>query len=389
METLLPRVSRLLSERYGWSSEFLAGESTLGHCLSRRMKARDVSRAEDYARLLEDDSEVRALVEEVAVSESWFFRHPAAFRAAARRILDHSPEETSWQLSLGCASGEEPYSLALELLERGLPLERINIDAVDLSYNQLDRARRGSYRLRRVRTIPEDIRSRYFEVHQNRYVLDPKVCKRVRLHRGNALEFEFPRPQYRVIFCRNLLLYLVPAKRATLCRRLRRYLAPGGMIIFGSAEAPHLELPGMESSQMGQPFYQEKGTRPPRTTGFTKEKKREKSQVEESERQIHPTMVPMESKQTPRFEPLQLLKQARALADRGALKESRLILERLIQVRPDAEAFSLLGVVAEALHDYGRARECYRAALYLEPEHDEARLHQSLLRQRNWGKAHE
>ena len=122
--------------------------------------------------------EVQALVEEVVVPESWFFRDDRPFEvladfARAGWLVDPARPPLS-ALSLPCAGGEEPYSIAMTLLEAGLPAGRFRVDAVDVSARSLARAIAGVYGPNSFRGAGRRLRPAYFREQNGAFTLDPR-----------------------------------------------------------------------------------------------------------------------------------------------------------------------------------------------------------------------
>ena len=152
-------------------------------------------------------------------------------------------------LSLPCAAGEEPYSIAIVLTEEGLPARRYQIDAVDISARRLASARRGVYSQNAFRGPGVRIGRVTFKQHPEGYEIDPELRTTVRFIQGSILD---PRllegsPPYDVVFCRNLLIYLVPPARAALLRRINDVLAPDGVLLIGHADR-------LDSTEVGRGF---------------------------------------------------------------------------------------------------------------------------------------
>ena len=189
-----------------------------------------------------DGAQQRALVARVAVPETWFFRDGTPFeflRRHATRWAEHHPEGTLRVLSAPCASGEEPYSIAMTLVDAGFLPGRFVVDAVDVSEPLLDRARRGLYQESALRNCPETMRRRYFSARERGFLLDEAVRAGVTFERRNLIEpgITLPSPPYDVVFCRNLLIYLHQAARRDLVRLLDGCLAADGVLVVGCAEA--------------------------------------------------------------------------------------------------------------------------------------------------------
>ena len=203
--------------------------------------------------------ELDELIEETIVAESWFFRDESPFdwlRAYIRRGWVSKPAHRPLQiLSLACAAGEEPYSIAIALSEEGLPARRYHIDAVDISARRLARARRGIYSQNAFRGSGVWCRSRYFRPHSEGYEIDQELRSTVRFIQGNVLDPGLldQAPVYDVIFCRNLLIYLVPSARAAVLALIDRVLNTDGVLFIGHADRLDTALAGGRFVPTGDP----------------------------------------------------------------------------------------------------------------------------------------
>ncbi|MBD5656911.1 MAG: methyltransferase, partial [Candidatus Eremiobacteraeota bacterium] len=126
------------------------GRSTIEHAVRRRMAARSLEDVGAYERCLHSsERELQALIEAAVVPETWFFRDAEAFAEMARAVevfsLRVDPGVTIRLLSLPCSTGEEPYSMAMTLLQSGFSVSRFRIDAIDISEQVLVRAEAAVY----------------------------------------------------------------------------------------------------------------------------------------------------------------------------------------------------------------------------------------------------
>jgi chemotaxis protein methyltransferase CheR len=191
------------------------------------------------------DAEVRALALDLTVPETYFFRHIEQFWAFADVALPQAQSARSGSrqlklLSVGCASGEEPYSLAMLVRERGADVGwNIDIEAVDLNPAMLARAARGVYSLWSLRQTPAEAQQRWFRAEGKEFELEPSIRAGVTFREVNLAQENgnLWAPQaYDVIFCRNVLMYFTPDSAQALVARLTRALAPGGHLFLGHAE---------------------------------------------------------------------------------------------------------------------------------------------------------
>ena len=417
-------IENLLRERIGLDAASI-GSSLIERSVRLRMKSLGVKRLEDYRRrLCESDTEWRELVESVVVSETWFFRDRQAFDALVSTVLslgsrvwrqDSRPktQDIIRILSVPCSTGEEPYSLAMALLDAGVLPERFVIEAVDISERALASAAAAVYGRNAFRGKELDFRDRYFHQSKAGYVLAPRVRQQVRFHRINLLEEALPGggAPFDFIFCRNLLIYFDRATQAKALGRLRTALAKDGLLFVGPAELPLVTDQGFtrldlamafacrheisSRSAVGKVMHPAARTAPnfaliptpaPTHTGqhqgpnlFFRAKLDGPTPRAESELSpTHAARIRGGAKAKAETGSTQLT-QARALADAGKLQEAQQICEAHVsQFGPVAEAFYLLGLVADASGEPG-AIEFYRKAIYLEPDHYESLLQLSLL----------
>ena len=227
----------------------------LADVLSRRAHAsgREPIRYLDRLESADPEPELRSLAPELTVPETYFFRHMEQFRAfsevalveAARRSGGVTPLRI---LSAGCASGEEPYSLAMSVHERGIDLPRgASIRAVDINADMLEKARRGIYSSWSLRETPPDMQRRWFHGSGRDFELDGAIRAAVSFREANLAQDHsdlWTALSYDVIFCRNVLMYFTPEAAQALVARLTRALVPGGHLFLGHAET----LRGLSSS---------------------------------------------------------------------------------------------------------------------------------------------
>jgi chemotaxis protein methyltransferase CheR len=219
----------------------------LAEVLDRRAGKLELARRPYLDRLegADLDGERQALALELTVPETYFFRHIDQIHAFADVAL---PEAQTARgsvrklnlLSAGCASGEEPYSLAMVVRERGADCGwRVDIRGFDLNPAMLAKAVRGRYSLWALRETPATSRRRWFRAVGKEFELDEGIRAAVTFQEVNLAQenAELWAPaRYDVIFCRNVLMYFTPDSAQALVARLTRSLAPGGHLFLGHAE---------------------------------------------------------------------------------------------------------------------------------------------------------
>jgi chemotaxis protein methyltransferase CheR len=193
------------------------------------------------------DDELRALVVELTVPETYFFRHIDQLHAFADVALPEAqnrqrPLCTLSVLSAGCASGEEPYSLAMALRECGVgPGWNVAIRALDINPAMLAKAVRGVYSAWALRETPATSQRRWFKSVGREFELEESIRAAVTFQEVNLAQevagAGLWAPQtYDVIFCRNVLMYFTSDSARALVGRLTNSLRPGGHLFLGHAE---------------------------------------------------------------------------------------------------------------------------------------------------------
>lgn len=220
-------------------------ERCLRRRLAVRMRARGVHRYADYAALLErDPAEYERLLAAVTINVSKFFRNYEVWETLRREVVPalfarRAPEVRVW--SAGSAGGEEPYSLAILLLEHAAghgaseQLRRFRIVATDIDRDILEVARRAEYGEMALAETPAELRDRWFIPAGRRWQLRDEVRRLVRFGSLDLLTEPLPGPQD-LIFCRNVTIYFERPAQEALLTRLHDALAPGGYLVLGKVE---------------------------------------------------------------------------------------------------------------------------------------------------------
>jgi chemotaxis protein methyltransferase CheR len=211
--------------------------------IATRVRALGFHSAGPYLDILRrDETELDSLLAALSIHVSQFFRNPTTFATLEGKILPELIRRASesgrrelsfW--SVGCAGGEEPYSLAL-LLDQLAPRNiKISILATDVSPPVLERAREGLFDPLRLTEVPEALRARYFTAEGRNYRLAEHICKMVQFQRHDILtSLEYPAAD--LILCRNVLIYFSREKQENILTRFAAALPAGGFLVLGRAE---------------------------------------------------------------------------------------------------------------------------------------------------------
>lgn len=381
------RIEALLRKEIGLDAASI-GSALIERTIRLRMKQHGLRKPEDYQALLDASrAELDELIEAVVVTETWFFRDREPFNAFIQLVLcewlPRHPTETCRILSVPCSTGEEPYSLAMALLDGGLPDARFTIDAVDISSNALARAQRAVYGKNSFRGKDLAFRDRHFEHTKDGYALSPLVHRGVSFRRDNLLGDGFLAggAPYDFIFCRNLMIYFDRATQMLTLGKLHRLLTPNGVLFVGPAELPLVSEGGFASANLPLAFACRK------TTGGTasglKPRRRKTPRLPPAPVSPNsPTTISTNGNGGVVSKAPVTLETARQLADAGQLGEAAAVCEAHIgNEGPSAPAYYLLALVKDAADD-AEAITFYRKALYLDPDHYEALIHLALLLER-------
>lgn len=219
---------------------------TLLEKLADRARAHRCASFLDYYYILKYEEKGRdewlRVMDAFSVQETYFWREydqiaalvdvvvPAWFRANLGPLR-------IW--SAACATGEEPYTIAMALREAGYGDHPIEIHASDASESALVKARAGVYRERSFRVLPPHLREKYFTAAPNGLVIDPVIASRVKFHWANLVSPEQTRDlaNAHVIFCRNVFIYFSPAAIKRAVENFADNMPPDAHLFIGASES--------------------------------------------------------------------------------------------------------------------------------------------------------
>jgi chemotaxis protein methyltransferase WspC len=397
----LTAIDAILTGRLGLDPSAI-GSGLIPRAVRSRMRAVGLHDLEAYAALVRgSEAELQELIEEVVVPESWFFRDVLPFRFLleyARSGWTVRPKrEPIRVLSIPCAGGEEPYSIAVALDDAGLPPDRCRIDAVDVSVHRLALARQGVFSRNALRGMSPDVVARWFREHPQGLQIVDAIRRRVHFRQGNILDPRLLADEspYDVIFCRKLLNYFKADSRAAAAARRERLLAAVGVLIVGHADplgppaaaAPRFVL----AAEPGAFAYRRRTANsiltpapvaPAQAFVFTPFVHHNVDVVEGPDRPPAPRALHADD------DPRPILEQAAEHADQGRHGQALACCEAEIRRGgPSAAALALMGVIHQAAGRRTQAESCFHKAIYLDPHHDEALLALALIAERRGDRA--
>lgn len=218
--------------------------------IGKRLVATSIGSFYRYYRYLkeggeEQEEELLRLLDILTINETSFFRNRPQFEFLEQVVLpeilqakrmESAPSLRVW--SAGCATGEEPYSIAISALE-AIALKRgweIRVYASDLSLSALERADRGVYSEAKLQGVDPSRQRRYFEVVPEGFRVRDEV-KRLVIFDFHNLKHENGLGNLDIVFCRNVLIYFDPDEQERVVRKLVRALKPGGYLFLGHSES--------------------------------------------------------------------------------------------------------------------------------------------------------
>lgn len=220
----------------------------LAVALRRRSAARGMPGAaylRQLALLESSDEELRSIAQELTITETYFFRAAEHLDVFVESVLPRQFAAAAGMrklriLSAGCASGEEPYSLAIAIRESApWAADHVLIHAVDINPAMLDRARKASYSGWSLRQLDQSLRTRWFRPDGAMFRLDDEVRRAVTFEERNLSRDNddlWRAGSWDAVFCRNMLMYFDVALMGRVVGRIAQSLVPGGHLFLGHAE---------------------------------------------------------------------------------------------------------------------------------------------------------
>ena len=221
-------------------------DTCLKRRISVRMRAKGAHTHSEYAGILDTDPiEYDRLIETLTINVSKFFRNPETFACIATKVLPELWASTSpliriW--SAGCATGEEPYSLAVLCREHALAsgddskLGKLRIIGTDVDHEAVSSASRGRYGAAAFADTAPAVREKYFPLESGLHTVAPEIRNLVAFERRDMLDDPGPGGRLHMIVCRNVIIYFTRETQERLFERFHELLLPGGFLVLGKVE---------------------------------------------------------------------------------------------------------------------------------------------------------
>ena len=240
--------------------------------IRRRLRALNLTDFDEYYRHLNSKSgreELGDFLAAITTNETFFFRTSTHFdwvtKVFAKELLasnaakKRSPMIRIW--SAACSSGEEPYSIAISLLEASSLFRDWNISVLgtDISEDVLAMARTGVYRENALRGVDSAIIAKYFTKKDDKWSVLPSVTNIVKFRNHNLMQ-PLGLSDFDCIFLRNVLIYFDRQSKATVIEHIVRSLAPNGYLVVGPSEGIY-DMLGM-LNKVSSHLYQKPSIKP-------------------------------------------------------------------------------------------------------------------------------
>ena len=361
-------------------------------------------------------NEQQALIEAVIVPETWFFRYPESFVAlaglAGKRLRELKSARPLRFLSLPCSTGEEPYSIAMSLLDAGICPRQFRVDGIDVSPASVTRAQRAQYGRNSFRGADLSFRDRHFAAQDDSFVLSEHVREQVRLQSGNVLDPRLLADEapYDFVFCRNLLIYFDLETQQRVFEVLKKLTREDGALFIGPAEGSLLARMGMRPIGIAQSFAFVRDAQLPAPPAPVALPATLPAAMTPASRLPAPTPVRLLPPTSPRppaarlpvssggrgtaalgsaarsaavapnEDAAALLARIATLANEGNTALACASCQQYLREHaPSAQVFYWLGLLSDVAGNSLEAQGFYRKALYLEPQHPEALAHLAML----------
>ena len=404
---VLSAIATLLSKTIGLDPDTIGSNRIARAAENRRVACKLPDLKSYWVRLQTSALELEELIELLIVPETWFFRDGKPFDYLKTYVSSEwlqSPNRNRLQLlSVPSSTGEEPYSMAIALLEAGLLPKQFAIDAIDISPRSLAKAKRGVYTKNSFRGDAWTGRERYFQQTAEGYELCQPVRGLVNFQQGNVMtSLTLIQKKYDIIFCRNLLIYLQSETCSQVLAAIDRLLIPGGLLFVGASDTG--KIVADEYVSVRQPFtfaYRKSKPSLPKLAPINITQLRQMPsqlitpQTIESQSLGVKNYSAPDTEQTKEFDssasskdlspaPISSLdlQTVKKLADDGRSAEAIALCNSYLARHPtSAAAHTLLGELYQAHQQNAQAERCFQRAIYLEPTSYEALVHLALLKE--------
>lgn len=182
-----------------------------------------------------------ALIDALSTNHTSFLREASHFDFLAKSVIPKLRKRATIDIwSAPCSTGEEPYSIAITMLEQlGVPAKpALRIRATDISTRALAVAKEGAYASDRLSSVPAPLIKKYFtQTGPGLFQIRPEIARMMEFDRGNLIEPMRATRMFPIIFCRNVMIYFDKPTQEQVVTNLSQFLEPGGYLLIGHSES--------------------------------------------------------------------------------------------------------------------------------------------------------
>jgi len=360
------------------------GMSVVEQAVNKRMLACNINTHLEYYNILTNsNNELSFLIDQVMIPETWFFRGAETFKYLEAHLaakVCNAAFNKIRILAVPCATGEEPYSVAITLAECGYSPGQYVIDAVDIAHESLRLAKEAVFTAHSFRDDNKQIKQRYFRQVEAGFKLDNSITEKVSFSCGNIFELEVEQEnRYDIVFCRNLLIYFDKDTQRKALNIIAKLMVDDGVLFIGHGEAgcilnsqfKRINAPGsfafsksahkQKNSCANSKLMDKKILHNKVTKTITSEALFDRNDVE--------NLTPKKSNDCD-------IEKAITLANEGNFDKAIEKCKKLISsTGVSADALCLLGVIHDAIGERVEAVNYYKRALHLTPDHYQSLMH--------------
>ncbi|MEN3044160.1 MAG: protein-glutamate O-methyltransferase CheR [Candidatus Hydrothermales bacterium] len=230
----LKAIKELILEKTGIDLSYYR-DNYLERRIRARMRKNNLTNFNSYIEKLEIDIEERKkFIDEIGINVSYFFRNKSTFEQIKNIVFPHLKiKERVYIWSAGCASGEEPYSIAILLKEEGI--ETYKIYATDIDNEVLEKAKEGIYGPDKFIETPIELKNKYFVKIEGNFKISEDLKKNITFFFHDITK-KPPLLNFDLVLCRNVIIYFIKEKQRVIFENLYSSLKRDGFLVLGKTE---------------------------------------------------------------------------------------------------------------------------------------------------------
>lgn len=195
----------------------------------------------DYVKQNNNESLLIEIIEAMTTNESFFFRDAKIFTFMSQNVIkdikEKLPDKNKIKIwSAACSTGQEPYTIAMEMLEKCPELD-FEIFATDLDYSVIEKAKGGVYSQFEVqRGVPINLLLKYFSQEADQWRVKPNIAEKISYEKFNLMDSPSKFGKFDLIFCRNVLIYFEVETKIKVVKNLASCMEPHSALFLGATE---------------------------------------------------------------------------------------------------------------------------------------------------------